>query len=729
MRNLGGWALLFLFASSLSLAQEATTESRQHGKKSLNLMKVEQGPKLDGVLDDKAWQNADVAANFLQKDPSEGAPATEKTEVRMLYDGGNLYFGIECYDSSPDGILGRELRRDNDFANDDSFSIIIDTFHDHRNAFLFRINPRGTQYDALITEEGRDINVSWDEKWDVETRINETGWSAEIRLPVKSIRFSASGENPTFGIDFERIIRRKNEFSYWNNYSRDFSFNQISQAGHLRGIGDMRAGLRLRVKPYINTRIVTQGARQRNTNYLGDIGLEDIKYPITSGLTVDLTINTDFAQTEVDDQVINFDRVPVFFPEKREFFLEGAGIFEFGSLQGEASPEVRLYHSRRIGLSDSGQAIPMLAGAKLTGKLADRWTLGMVEAQTGDYQDKPGDNFAVFRLKRDLLARSLAGVFFTNRQAEDGDYNRVAGTDTNLVFLEHLKFTSLLAKSFTDGIDDQQWLGGAGIQWQDDLINASFNYHAIERNFNSDLGFLKRVGVRRYEPRFSISPRPNSKLIRQISFEVRMEHIRRLSDNSLETEIYHLPQRVMFHNGSSIRFSPHHTIENFQRPFRLPGGLVVPPGRYSWWYYPVTYGLNPALKFTGNFEYRFEKDYYGKGGGRHRWNIRPVVKFSRRFSTEVAYEINRITLPGGPPVTFHQMNNRINYAFSRKWLTSTLVQYSTTGDLLGVNFRLNYIYRPGDNLFVVFNNFATDLGPDRQLDRSLVVKFTHSFDF
>ncbi len=305
-----------------------TPEGQQHGRKWLNLT-LKEGPLvLDGKLDEEAWSQSNVVGDFKQKDPNEGMPATEKTEVRALYDGENLYFGVRCLDSQPEGILARELRRDDSFGNDDSFAVILDTFHDHRNAFLFRINPRGTQYDALITQEGIDVNVSWDEKWEVVTSIDEEGWSAEVRIPLKSIRFSSSAaESMTFGVDFERIIRRKNEFTYWNNFSRDFNFHQVSQAGHLDGLKETENSLGVRIKPYINTRIVTRGAAQRDTAFLGDVGLEDLKLPITSGLTLDATLNTDFAQTEVDDQIINFDRVPVFFPEKREFFLEGAGIF------------------------------------------------------------------------------------------------------------------------------------------------------------------------------------------------------------------------------------------------------------------------------------------------------------------------------------------------------------------------------------------------------------------
>ncbi|MCZ6769987.1 MAG: carbohydrate binding family 9 domain-containing protein, partial [Acidobacteria bacterium] len=276
--------LLCTLLSPLLMASQDRPEGRQHGRGSLTLIRTQQPVVLDGRLDEEAWGKANVVRALSQRDPEEGMPATEKTEIRALYDQESLYFGVKCFDSDAEGILATELRRDNAFINDDSFAVILDTFHDHRNAFLFRINPRGTQYDALITEEGRDVNVSWDERWEVETRIEEDGWSAEIRIPLSSIRFStSSGESTTFGVDFERIIRRKNEFVYWNNFSRDFDFHQVSQAGHLLGMEETGNQLRVRIKPYLSTRINTRGAAQRSTILLGNVGLEDLKYPLTSG--------------------------------------------------------------------------------------------------------------------------------------------------------------------------------------------------------------------------------------------------------------------------------------------------------------------------------------------------------------------------------------------------------------------------------------------------------------
>ena len=711
-----------------TIAGQDTTDTEQHGKRTLTLTKAEAPPLLDGRLDDAAWRNIQVIENFIQKDPDQGMAASQRTEVRALYDDENLYFGVRCLDTQADRILATELRRDNGFENDDSFAIILDTFHDHRNAFLFRINPRGTQYDALVTDEGRDLNVSWDEKWEVETRIEEDGWYAEIRIPLKSLRYASGKDATSFGVDFERIIRRDNEFTYWNNFSRDFQFEKVSQAGHLEGLGGLGSGLTLRIKPYLSSRIVTRGSSDRNTAFLGDIGLEDLKLPLTSGLTLDLTLNTDFAQTEVDDQVINFDRVPVFFPEKREFFLEGAGIFEFGVWLGEGDrPQIKLYHSRRIGLSDQGEEIPMMGGVKVTGKVGEKFTLGFLEAQTDDFSGKPGDNFSVFRLKRNILSRSFLGMFATNRQAEGGDFNRVIGLDQNLILFEHLEVVGMLGRSFTDGVADHQLMGALSARWTDDLLDVGLTYWHLDENFETDLGFLGRPGTRKLEPRFSFSPRPASDVIRQMLFSYRLEDFQRVEDGRLETRIHHFNYSIFFQNGSWIRINPHHETENLIEPLRLPGGLMVPPGRYSWWYFPVLYTFNPARRLSGALSLRYETNYYG--GSRSLVQITPVLKLSSRFSAELNYSFNRIRLEEGDPISFHQVNNRINFAFSRKWLTSTSIQYNSASDVIGVNFRLNYIYRPGDDLFIVYSDFRERRNAPAKLDRSIAVKFTHSFDF
>lgn len=731
MRPIQALTLLAIAVSSMApgLAHGAQAPgTTRHGTRGVPILKVNDAPTLDGVLDEALWELATPADGFVQRDPSEGLPATEQTAVRIVSDGRNLYFGVLCIDSDPAGILSRELRRDDELASDDTFAVILDTFHDHRNGFLFRINPRGTQFDALITDEGRHVNATWDEEWRVETRVVERGWTAEIRIPLSTIRFEAS-DGAAFGIDFERVIRRKNELTYWNSYARGYTFHQLSQGGHLTGIEGLSADSRFRVKPYVNSQVSSQGTGDRRTRLGAEVGIEDLKYTITPALTFDLTVNTDFAQAEVDQVVANFDRVPVFFPEKRDFFLEGAGQFEFGVVRGEGGAELKLYHSRRIGLSADGRAIPILAGAKLAGKLGEKYTVGLLSVQTEAARGEPGSNFSVARLQRNVLSRSSVGVFTTARHSGSRDYNRVVGLDTNIVLLRHMTVNGVAARSFTTGTPGTQGFAQLGAGWNDDLVAAGFDYYSVSEGFRTDLGFLERTGITKYGPHVTLSPRPKSGPIRQFSGGVRLDHFRRNDDNTLETEVYHFNTDVSFQNGSGIRMTPHRRFEDLRRPLRLPGGLSVPPGRYTWWYFPTTYRFNPARKITGSVQYRVEPGYFGEGGRRQTWNVTPVLRLSQHVSARVEYALNRVQLPGGAPVNIHVMNNSLDVSFNREWLTSTMFQYSNSSDLVGVNFRLRYRYGANHDLFVVLNSVRTDVGPLREVDRSLTVKLTRSFGF
>jgi len=699
----------------------------QH-QRQVGVLRVGTPPVLDGLLDEPEWELADVAGGFIQRDPDEGELATEQTEVRILTDGRSLYLGVHCFDSDPTGIIARELRRDN-VSNDDVFSLVLDGFHDHRNGVFLRVTPLGNQADALITDEG-GVNYDWDERWEAESRIHAEGWTLEIKIPFKSLRFDSSRDDLTFGIDFSRVVRRKNEFSYWTNYHRDHRFYHLSQSGHLVGLGATTGGLRFRVKPYMNVQLSNRGALSRETELLGKLGLEDVKIPVTSGLTLDLTVNPDFAQTEVDDQIVNFDRVPVLFPEKREFFLEGAGVFQISGLDGGLRP----FHSRRIGLS-GGRSVPILGGAKLSGRLGERYQLGVMNMQTGAFEGRVGENFSVVRVKRDILARSYVGLFLTNRQGKGGSHGRLLGVDQNFVLFRHLMVSGVLARSFSSDTDrsdtdGRRGLWGAGWNWSTSLISTGFQYYAVDDDFQADVGFLQRTGVRKYAPSFRIAPRPRSGLIRQYSLGVSLDQFRRLDGNRLETEVYRMTApEIQFEDASLLRFAPSRRTEVLEAPLRLAGELPVAPGRYQWWSYPVRYEFDPAWKVTGSVQYQYDRGYFGDGGSRHNLNLRPTVRFNAHLSTEIGYSIDRVQLTDGRPSIVHVLNSRFNVAFNRRWTTSTVAQYSTARDLVGVNFRLRYNYRPGDDLYVVVNGFRAGVGIAREIDRSVTVKFTRAFDF
>ena len=769
-RGLPLFVLLFLYTltSSSGHAQSNTLNiTRTHGRKNITAVRTELPVTLDGNLDEPAWQEARVSLGFVQKDPQEGEPSTERTEFRIIYTASTLYIGVVCYDSNPGGILASERRRDDTLQNDDTLSIVLDTFHDHRNAFMFRTNPLGTQYDALITDEGRDINENWDEQWDVASQINPAGWMAEFAIPFKSLRVSEE-DGQGWGIDLERVIRRKNEFSYWNSFQRGFNLENLSQAGHLEGLEEIETGLRLRVKPYVlggfvneSQRDLTAGSADRfqsTTRNSSDAGIEVLKYRITPSLTADLTWNTDFAQTEVDDQEVNLDRFPLFFPEKREFFLEGAGVYEFGTVQGEGPRAImKLFHSRQIGLSPKRQPVPILAGGRVTGKLQGL-TLGMLNVQTEALPSEgiPASNYGVLRVKRDVLSRSTVGGFLINREkAGSSDFNRVYGVDANFVFFQHLTIGGLLAKSSSPGIQDDNLVSAGSIIWDSDLLVLETSWLGVEREFRNDVGFIPRKNMHHIAPGITFLPRPNSRLIRQWRFSLRSDYTMD-QNNDLETRVNHHTVEVRFQSGDLVAFNPHSRLERLEEPFEIRPGVVIPPGTYSWWYPGIRYNSNPARKLSGGAFWQWHRGFFG--GELHNLRLTPRLRLTEQFSVEPGYELNKARFPAGTysnyvneeeispdqdgTFTDHVLNARINYNFNNQWLTSTTLQYNSADSFLGVNFRLNYIFRPGDDFFLVYNEgrraLFDEIGNvehrvtgvfDGQKDRSLQVKLTYSFDY
>src|SRR5688572_11601686 len=465
---------------------------------------------LDGVLDEPAWVEAPIARNFVQNEPREGVPATYDTEVRVLYDDESLYFGVFARDDEPGRILVNDLKKDFNTAGSDGFRIVLDTFHDQRNGYLFAINPAGARWDAQMVNEGRENNANWDGIWDVATRIVENGWYAEIRIPFRTLRFGA-GESVRWGLNFERKLRRLNEDSYWAPLPRIYDIQQVSLAGTLDGLRELRRSKDLRVKPYALTSSNTNAARRTDADF--DAGL-DVKYGLTAGLTWDFTLNTDFSQVEADEQQINLSRFSLFFPEKRDFFLENSGIFQFGGGFGgfggggggggggtvtrqNASQEMRLFFSRRIGLSDDAAAIPILAGTRVTGRQG-RYSLGLLNIQQREQGGVPSTNFSAIRLRRDILANSDVGVVFLDKEQSGSHFNRVGGIDANFRF-GFLSVNGYAAKTFSP----QSAIPGRGrdvatratASYQDRTWTFRGRFDGIGEGFNDEIGFVPRHGV------------------------------------------------------------------------------------------------------------------------------------------------------------------------------------------------------------------------------------------
>ena len=688
----------------------------------LQAVQVAKAPVLDGILDDAVWEGVPRTESFRQKEPTEGDDASEPTYVQVIYTEESLFFGITCLDSSAAGIVASELRRDGNLSKDDSFWILIDSFHDHRNAFLFATNPQGTQYDALIIDEGKETNRNWDEAWRVATDRNEEGWSIELEIPFNILRMRKS--DAEIGLEFQRIIRRKNEFVYWNSWERDFRFEEVSRAGHLAGLQSHEMGKPWRLKGYVVGGVGEKGSQGWDNR--SDAGIEDLKWRLTPTLTADMTFRTDFGEVEVDAQQSNFSnpRRQLFFPEKREFFQEGAGFFDFSARmeEGIRTSTFQAFFSRRIGLSRDGQRIPILGGGKVTGK-AGGLSIGALDMQTGEEGGVASTNYSVLRLRQDLLARSSIGGIVTN-QSGGGTYNRTAGIDGRFLLFDNLTLEGFVMRSAEPGVREPQGAYHVKGYWQSDLWIFGAGHLTLEPNFNPEMGFVGRSDVRKTIADISYKPRPDISWIRQMELRGFYEYFT-TPENKVLQKVGHYVLRFMFERGDAVRIALHHRVNRLFEPLRLAPGIEIVPGDYpggdNW---SFTYNFDPASRLSGMVRYGFQDDYFG--ARRTYWRIAPQWKPTPSWILDLNYDLEQIHSPHN--FSSHIVNLGINYALSTRFITSTILQYNNLLEIKGINFRLNYIYRPGDDFFFVYRDVRNGLQPEFS-DRTILVKFTRSFEF
>ena len=717
-RHMGKLLLPLLLLSGEAYAQAPSSGADE--RPGMVARRVEEIPTIDGRLDDPVWQIAPGVSAFYQREPLEGEAATETTTVFILYDQTHLYIGVELLDSQPVDIRASELRRDSTLDSDDSFTVALDSYHDHRNAFVFRINPLGTRYDALIRDEDDKFDSAWDEQWTAAATLTEDGWRVEMSIPFKILRFSGA-EAQTWGVNFERVIKRKNESVYWSGWDRDFGFHHISQAGHLEGLIDIRQAERLRIRPYLLGGVETFNATSSpGTDGVWEAGIDDLKYAVTSNLTADLAFNPDFGQVEVDTQQVNLTRFSLFFREKRPFFVEGADSLVMGmGLLHFGPPPLELFHSRRIGLSDRGEPIPIMAGSKLTGKMGG-FNLGFLNVQTNDFQDQPGENFTVARVRKEMLGRSYIGGIFTNRQ-DGGEMNRLVGMDARFVLQKYLNVMGILAKSFTTGISDKDWIRQIGFEWRADLLTAGFNYMDIEPNFNPGIGFVRRR-ERTIGTRAIFRPRPGGELIRNLEFEPRLVYYHD-DERTLKTRDTGLEFAVALQSGDRFTFDIENEFERLTHPFRIGPGVTLPVGDYQWNAGGISFSSFNGRKVSGSAGVHFG-DFYN--GTKRSLNLSGDFRPNETIQVSPSYRFNNVDLFEGSFNT-HLVGVRADVSFTTNLLTSAFVQYNSTGDLAAVQFRFNYIFRTIDNFYIVYNESRfTDGVYSGEFDRSLAVKLTYS---
>ncbi len=688
-------------------------------------------PILDGnVLGDPSWSAIEPVTGFTQITPNEGQPASEQTAVRIRYTGQTLYVGVVCYDGDPSQIIVSDSRRDADPQEADSFSLILDTYRDLQNGFIFGTNSAGVEYDAQVTNEGQNsgrfaggprnqsgsgggLNINWDGAWTVHTETGEYGWGAEFAIPLRTLRF-ATGENQIWGVNFERRIRRRNETAYWAPLPRQYTLARVSLAGTLEGL-DIEAPRNLQIIPYAlgqgdrKTKSSLSQTTSENTDPEGDIGI-DLKYSVTPSMTLDVTYNTDFAQVEVDEQQINLDRFNLFFPEKRPFFLENAGVFSVG-----APGHIDLFFSRSIGIGTDGVAVPILGGARLSGSMGD-YRIGLLNMQTrqlgkeeipGDDLDKegiPGNNFSVARLKREFPNRTFAGVLFTNRQgvgdlANADNYNRVFAVDGQLGIGQYGLISGFGARSVTPGRSGSSHAYRVLTSYNSEAWMLNAGYTEVAENFNPELGFLQRESYRYFNGLVFHRYRPDF-----FRFHELRPHISYNGywgfDGLYETGFLHIDNHWEWENGWEIHTGLNLTTEGVRKPFEISEEVWVPKGSYEHREAMIVGITDESLPLSLNTRF-----IAGGFFGGDRVTILSTIRarVGDAFNTEVGLSQNWVDLPGGN-FTANLVRARLSYSFTPRIYLQTLLQYNNAAELWSANLRFGWLQSAGTGLFIVFNH-------------------------
>jgi hypothetical protein len=693
---------------------------------------IDHAPRLDGTLGDPLWQSARVITDFHQREPDEGERSTERTEVRILYTRHAVYFGVYCYDSAPSRIIATELRRDVSQGLDDYFEILLDSTHDHRSAYVFQVNPLGTQNDGLIIEgqgdpEKGDFDRGWDGVWTSEARITSAGWSATIEIPFTTLNFSKSSD-VTWGLNFKRFIRRKNEEDLWTAYRRTFGITSVSEAGELLGIRDIGSGRLFVVKPYALARYDRQSGQPPLFPLTGGV---DVKYGVTENLVLNLTGNTDFADAEVDLQPFNLTPFKVFIPEKRQFFLENAGIFNF-NIGGDTNDH--LFFSRQIGIDPvTGQQVPINGGAKLTGKFG-KTEVGLLDVNTRSSGPNPYANYTVARAKQSLWAGSYIGAMIIDKRSGDMEdhFNQTGGVDTRLIFFKNWFVDAHMARTRSPGNPSGASDAGASLSYRSNWLDGIVSRRKTGPNFNPEVGFIERTDSNELSADLTFKLRPRIEGVRELQFEGYILHAPD-THNVVQTQEWQSTFHIDFNNGGYLDTDIVDVFtQRITTPFHIYKSVFIPHGLYKFNRHNVMYQSRQDRRLTYNFVDRFG-GYYG--GTLNEFRLQASYRSSARFSISPAGTWNRLHLPlpnGNFSVVLASLQG--NYSFSRFLTLSSLIQMDTSNtQAVNANLRLRYNYRPDSDLYVIFNvgsQFASiaPANPQQIRESRLAVKWTYSFN-
>lgn len=683
-------------------------------------------PVTDGNISDSIWSEAEVISGLVQREPRTGEPVSERSEFRFMYNRNNLFIAIKCFDS-PEGITAKEMLRDAVLTEDDRCNIIIDTYLDGRNGYWFQIGPRGSMGDALISDNGKDFNKAWDGLWSAKARIVDDGWEAELEIPFKTMGFKKGQE--TWGLKVIRHIKRKAESSYWPETSLNANVVQISDAGRLTGIKGISQGFGLDMVPFVSG--IYSHQKDQKASKGADAGF-DVFYQLTPSLKASVTVNTDFAQTEVDERQINLTRFDLFYPEKRDFFLDGASYFNFG-ISGEddnpQSTQLIPFFSRRIGLDTTGNPISIRYGGKFTGK-TDKWNLGLLHIRDDNNYENNG--YTTCRVSRNLGRFSSVGIIATSGNALSEKDNFLAGIDLRLAHSEiagnkNLIFTLYGLKSYTEDLKGDDLSFGGELNYPNDLFNFRTGYTQIGKNFFPGLGFVPRKNIRNFYGSAGIGPRPKNSPVLQAKSGINYSFISGLNTGETETvQIDFKLSEVTFMSGDIILLASQYQYEMLRDNFRIFSDYFIPAGKYNFFRHSFQVTSAKRRKIWGLSKISVGSFYSGK---RTDWLIQSGLKISVPVFAGLESDRRWISLPEGDFITQiyrASLNIHINPDIS----LYNYAQYENRTGTMGLQSRFQWIIKPGKEVFLTFNSPFID--PDERFKTDIYearFKMKYTFRF
>ena len=689
----------------------------------------------DGRLDDAIYTSFEPSPAFRQQEPQAGELAVEQTEMWVFFDDRNVYVSARMHDSEPDRMVADEMRRDASIYQNEHFVVVFDTFHDHRTGFFFQTNPLGAVRDALIVDENT-ANYDWNAVWDVKVHRDETGWTSEMVIPFKSLRYP-TGKEQVWGINARRWERRINEHSLLSitppGTPPNNAVQRLANAATLVGMEVPPPAHNIELKPYGVSNLTTNRVSTPpvSNRFDRDIGI-DAKYGITSNVTLDLTVNTDFAQVEIDEQQVNLTRFSLFFPEKRDFFLEGQGIFDFANTGGGGfrTPDAPImFFSRRIGL-DGGQPVPIKGGARLTGRLG-KTSLGLLEIQTdeGPQGLTPATNFLVARVKRDVLRRSNIGLIATRRSPRTGapGSNALLGVDTSLNLFENVQAGSYYARTNTPGLTGNDSSYRGYFRYVHDRYGLEAERMKVGEAFNPEVGYVARPDITRTDLVARFSPRIHSvRSLRKLEWNTELERFVN-GRRELETRVASGTFRIEFNSSDMLTATYRNDYEFVTAPFRISGGPLLPIGVYEFNEGVVQFNAGAQRTVSGRFTLTAGEFY---SGHRQQFEYNGRVKLSSQLAFEPRILASHITLPEAA-FTTKLLGARTTYTVTPRMFVSGLVQYNSSLNTLESNIRWRWEYQPGSDLFVVYTDGRDTFGPRSAalMNRGLAIKATRLLRF